>query len=54
MPWTGQTNQQAGIYRSEDCGYEIKLLQGELFPECPIHRRPVTWSFIRTLRRNER
>jgi hypothetical protein len=54
MPWTGQTNQQAGIYRSEDCGYEIKLLAGELFPECPIHRRPVTWSFIRTLRRNER
>jgi hypothetical protein len=54
MPWTGQTNTQTGLYRSEDCGYEIKLAEGEVFPECPIHRRPVTWSFVRPLRRHER
>jgi hypothetical protein len=54
MAWTGQVNTQSGVYRSDDCGYEIKLGEGEPFPPCPLHRRPVTWAFVRPLKKSER
>jgi hypothetical protein len=46
---TGKQCEQAGIYRSNDCGYEITLLSDEAFPECPLHEREVTWTFIKKL-----
>ena len=44
---TGKKCERAGVYRSNDCGYEITLLEGEQFPECPLHDRHVTWTFIK-------
>ena len=44
---TGKACTRPGIYRSNDCGYEIVLTEGEQFPECPIHQRLVTWTFIK-------
>ena len=45
----GRTCGRTGVYRSNDCGYEIKLLAGDVFPECMAHDKPVTWAFIRKL-----
>ena len=47
MHRTGKTCEQQGFYRSNDCGYEVELLREEVFPECPVHDRPVTWTFIK-------
>ena len=44
---TGKKCERAGVYRSNDCGYEVTLLEKEPFPDCPIHDRPVTWTFIK-------
>ncbi len=44
---SGKICKQAGVYRSNDCGYEVKLLEEEEFPECPLHEKPVTWTFIK-------
>ena len=44
---TGKECGAAGIYRSTDCGYEMTLLEKEAFPECPVHDRQVTWTFIK-------
>jgi len=44
---TGKECEDAGVYRSNDCGYEITLLERDPFPECPLHDRSVTWTFIR-------
>ncbi len=44
---TGTECARPGVYRSNDCGYELSLVEGEEFPDCPIHDRPVTWMFIK-------
>ena len=47
MHRTGKTCEQQGFYRSNDCGYEVELLRGQDFPECPVHDRPATWTLIK-------
>ena len=44
---TGDSCTQPGIYASNDCGHEIILLQGDSFPECPSHNKPVDWTFVK-------
>ena len=44
---TGESCFQPGIYSSNDCDYEIMMLQGESFPECPLHSKHVDWTFVR-------
>ena len=46
---SGRRCEQAGVYRSNDCGYEITLESEEDFPDCPLHERAVTWTFIKKL-----
>ena len=47
MHRTGKPCKQQGFYRSNDCGYEVELLEGQAFPDCPVHDRPATWTFIK-------
>jgi hypothetical protein len=44
---TGKECEEPGVYRSTDCGYEVTLIGQERFPDCPLHDRPVTWTFVR-------
>jgi hypothetical protein len=44
---TGKECENAGVYRSTDCGYEVTLIANEAFPECPVHDRDVTWTFVK-------
>jgi hypothetical protein len=44
---TGKECDDPGVYRSTDCGYEVTLIEKEKFPDCPLHDRPVTWTFVR-------
>lgn len=46
---TGKECEEPGVYRSTDCGYEVTLIEEERFPDCPLHDRPVTWTFIRKI-----
>ncbi len=55
MQRTGKTCEQQGFYRSNDCGYETEILEGQEFPECPVHDRPATWTLIKaTVRARKR
>ena len=49
QPHSGRSCTRPGVYRSNDCGYEITLRAGELFPECKAHEKRVTWTFIKAL-----
>ena len=44
---TGESCTQPGVYASSDCGHEIAVLEGEPFQECPIHTKPVDWTFVK-------
>ena len=46
---SGRSCVRPGVYRSNDCGYEITLRDGEQFPECTEHKKAVTWTFIKAL-----
>jgi len=43
---TGNKNFQFGIYQAVCCGYEIVLIDGAMFPDCPDHKRPTDWKLI--------
>ena len=43
---TGNKNFQFGIYQAVCCGYEIVLIDGAVFPDCPDHKRPTEWKLI--------
>lgn len=50
MAHTGQSNPQAGIYRS-DCGHhEITVPKGHVFPPCPHCNRSVNYTLVRASR----
>ncbi len=46
MLFTGNMNFQFGIYQTLCCGYEIVLIDGAMFPDCPDHKRPTEWKLI--------
>ena len=43
---TGNRNPQFGIYKTGCCGYEIVLIDGAVFPQCPEHKQPAEWELI--------
>jgi len=34
------------VYQTACCGYEIVLIDGALFPDCPAHKRPASWNLV--------
>ncbi len=42
MAKNGEINKKFGIYKSLCCGFEIVLVEGAKFPDCPNHSRLTT------------
>ena len=34
------------VYQTACCGYEIVLIDGAVFPDCPGHKKPAVWNLI--------
>ncbi|PYR72287.1 MAG: hypothetical protein DMG20_00305 [Acidobacteria bacterium] len=42
MAQNGEINKKFGVYKSLCCGFEIVLVEGAIFPDCPNHPRLTT------------
>jgi hypothetical protein len=42
MAQNGDINKRFGVYKSLCCGFEIVLVEGAQFPDCPNHPRLTT------------
>ena len=51
---SGTKNPQFGIYEAECCGYEIVLINGAVFPDCPAHKQPTEWKLVSTIEPSNR
>ena len=48
MPENGDINTQFGLYRSLCCDREVVIREGEVFPDCPRHKKLSTvWKLIK-------
>jgi len=51
--FTGDKNFQFGIYQTVCCGYEIVLIAGAVFPDCPEHKCRKEWKLVAEIESGE-
>ena len=43
---SGDKCEQFGVYEAACCGYEVVLIDGAMFPDCPAHKEPADWKLV--------